>query len=102
MGDSQPIPLEFRITEIDGTVEIAAWADERAGVMILSRLSPDRLIIDHVRTFPPYQGQGVGQRVVLAGIEWARANAQKLMPLCPFARQIFDRFPEHADVRTGL
>ena len=102
MGDSQPIPLEFRITEIDGTVEVTAWADKRAGVMILSRLSPNSLIIDHVRTFPGYQGRGVGQRVVLAGIEWARANAQQLMPLCPFARQIFDRFPEHADVRTGL
>lgn len=102
MSDEAPVPVEFRIAESDGKVEVTAWAGERAGVMVLSRLGPDRLIIDHTRTFAGFEGRGVGKRLVIAGAEWARANDQKLMPLCPFARQIFDRFPEYADVRTGL
>lgn len=95
-------PLEIRITEDGGKVEVAAWADRRAGVMVLSRLSPGQLIIEHTQTFPGFEGRGVGKRLVEAGVAWARTNDQQLMPLCPFARQMFDRFPDYADVRTGL
>ncbi len=103
MTDVTSTPLELRIVEESGTVTVTALSgDARAGTMVMSRLGPDRLLIDHVQTFPPFQGRGVGKRVVVAGVEWARAHCQLLMPLCPFARQIFDRFPEHADVRTGL
>jgi predicted GNAT family acetyltransferase len=102
MSDETMVPLDFRITESDGTVEVTAWADDRAGIMVMSRISPSKLLIDHVQTFPGFQGRGVGKRLVVAGVEWARANGQMLMPLCPFARQILDRFPEYSDVRTGL
>jgi predicted GNAT family acetyltransferase len=94
--------MEIRIVEQDRKVEVTEWADDRAGVMVMSRLSPDRLLIEHTQTFPGFEGRGIGKRLVIAGIEWARANGQQLMPLCPFARQVFDRFPEYADVRTGL
>ena len=96
------VPVEFRIAESDGKVEVIAWAGERAGIMVMSRLSPSRLIIEHTQTLPGFEGRGIGKRLVVAGVEWARANGQQLMPLCPFARQIFDRFPEYADARTGL
>lgn len=102
MVNTTQVPLEIRITEADGKVEVTAWAGDRAGVMVMSRLSPNRLIIEHTQTFPGFEGRGIGKRLVFAGAEWARTNGQMLMPLCPFARQIFDRFPEHADVRTGL
>ena len=102
MTDTLLAPLEIRVTEGDGKVEVTAWAGDRAGVMVMSRLSPTRLLIEHTQTFPGFEGRGVGKRLVIAGAEWARANGQMLMPLCPFARQIFDRFPEYADVRTGL
>ncbi|HXV07404.1 MAG TPA: N-acetyltransferase [Burkholderiales bacterium] len=31
-------------------------------------------------------------------MEWARANGRKLMPLCPFAKSVFDKTPEYRDV----
>ena len=102
MSDAGNVAIEFRVVEADGKVEVTAWAGERAGVLVMSRLSADRLIIEHTQTFAGFEGRGIGKRLVVAGAEWARANGQKLMPLCPFARQIFDRFPEYADVRTGL
>lgn len=103
MPDVTMTPLEIRITEEHGKVDVTAWAeDDRAGVMVMSRLSPSRLIIEHTQTLAGFEGRGVGKRLVVAGVEWARLNGQLLMPLCPFARQIFDRFPGYADVRTGL
>jgi predicted GNAT family acetyltransferase len=95
-------PVEFRVAEVDGKVEVTAWAGERAGVLVMSRAGPSQLIIEHTQTFPPFAGRGIGKRLVVTAAEWARANEQKLMPLCPFARQIFDRIPDLDDVRTGL
>ena len=103
MPDAALTPIEIRITEEDRKVEVTAWAgDVRAGVLVMSRLKPTSLIIEHTQTFPGHEGRGVGKRLVIAAVEWARANGQQLMPLYPFARQILDRFPEYADVRTGL
>ena len=102
MSETPATPVEMRVTEGDGKVEVIAWAGSRAGVLVMSRLSPTRLIIDHTQTFPGFEGRGIGKRLVIAAAEWARANGQMLMPLCPFARQILDRFPEYADIRTGL
>lgn len=103
MSDAPQAPIEIRITEAGHTVEITAWVGEvRAGVLVMSRLSPHRLLIDHTQTFTGFEGRGLGKRLVVEAAEWARANGQQLMPLCPFARQILDRLPEYADVRTGL
>jgi predicted GNAT family acetyltransferase len=32
-------------------------------------------------------------------VQWARGTGTRIMPLCPFARSVFDRTPEFADVR---
>jgi predicted GNAT family acetyltransferase len=33
-------------------------------------------------------------------VEWARAENRRLLPLCPYARAVFDKTPEFADVRA--
>jgi predicted GNAT family acetyltransferase len=35
---------------------------------------------------------------VQAAVEWARKENARLMPLCPFARSVFDKTPEYSDV----
>jgi predicted GNAT family acetyltransferase len=102
MSEAPSIPIETHVSEDGGRVEVTAEAGERVGVLVMSRIGPNRLIIEHVHTLPGFEGRGVGGGLVAAGVEWARANGQMLMPLCPFARQMFDRHPEYSDVRTGL
>lgn len=57
-----------------------------------------RVIIDHTDVDDRLRGQGAGKRLVRAAVEWARAENQKLMPLCPFAKSVFDKTADYSDV----
>jgi hypothetical protein len=36
--------------------------------------------------------------MVLKAVEYARENGIKIIPLCPFAKSVFDKTPEIRDV----
>jgi uncharacterized protein len=57
-----------------------------------------RVIIDHTDMDERLRGTGAGKSLVHAAVEWARAENARLLPLCPFARSVFDKTPEYADV----
>lgn len=57
-----------------------------------------RVIIDHTEVDDALRGTGAGAKLVGAAVEWARAGERKLLPLCPFARSVFDKTPAFADV----
>jgi uncharacterized protein len=53
-------------------------------------------IVDHTDVDAALRGTGA--RLVRAAVEWARAEKVQLMPLCPFARSVFDKTPDYGDV----
>lgn len=55
--------------------------------------------IDHTWIDDELRGSGCGRRLVDEIVQWARGEQVKLRPVCPFARAVFDRTPEYADVR---
>jgi hypothetical protein len=57
-----------------------------------------RVIIDHTTVDDALRGSGAGNRLVEAAVLWARNDAKKLLPLCPFAKSVFDKTPEYRDV----
>jgi uncharacterized protein len=57
-----------------------------------------RVIIDHTDVDDRLRGKGAGKKLVQAAVEWARQEKVKLMPLCPFAKSVFDKTPDYADV----
>ena len=67
--------------------------------MTYSVAGADLVIIDHTDVDESLRGTGAGQALVETAVQWARANGKGIMPLCPFARSVFDRTPEFGDVR---
>lgn len=70
----------------------------QAGLMTYSIVGEDKIIIDHTEVSPAYNGQGIGKKLVVAGVEFARKNNIKILPLCPFARGVFARNRDLRDV----
>jgi predicted GNAT family acetyltransferase len=57
-----------------------------------------KLIIDHTDVSEALRGTGAGRRLVQAAVEWARQEKKTILPLCPFARSVFDKTPQLRDV----
>jgi len=61
-------------------------------------MAGDKLIIDHTDVSEALRGTGSGGKLVAAAVEWARTNGKKILPLCPFAKSVFDKTPDYRDV----
>ena len=57
-----------------------------------------KIIIDHTRIDESLRGKNVGRQLVHRAVEFAREKGLKVMPLCPFAKRVFDRVEEYGDV----
>jgi predicted GNAT family acetyltransferase len=68
------------------------------GLMRYSFAGPGKMIIEHTEVDDAYEGKGLGRKLVTAGVDFARENHLKILPLCPFAKKLFDITPAFADV----
>ncbi len=58
----------------------------------------DRIIIDHTQVDEVLKGKGAGKQMVVKAVEFAREKGISIVPLCPFAKSVFDKVPEFRDV----
>lgn len=72
---------------------------KKVAQMTYSKAGPSKIIIDHTEVDPSLQGEGIGYKLVEAAVEYARNNAIKIMPLCPFANAVFKKRVAYNDVR---
>ncbi|WP_371170033.1 GNAT family N-acetyltransferase [Aliiroseovarius sp. 2305UL8-7] len=56
------------------------------------------IVVDHTDVPAELKGQGVGQALFFRLVEDARAEGVKIVPLCPFVKAQFGKFPETRDV----
>lgn len=61
-------------------------------------LSPGKLTITHVGVDFAHRGSGLALRLVMAAVDYARENGLKIVPICSYARTVFNRYPEIRDV----
>lgn len=60
--------------------------------------SETKFIIDHTEVDDKLRGKNVGKQLVHAAVEFAREKNSKILPLCPFAKAIFNKIDEYKDV----
>jgi uncharacterized protein len=66
--------------------------------MVYTRPTPDKMIIEHTEVDESLNGKGIGKQLVATGVEYARLHQLKIIPLCPFAKSIFDRVEAYRDI----
>lgn len=66
--------------------------------MVYTMPAADKMIIEHTEVSDELRGQNVGLQLVDTAVEYARKHHIKIIPLCPFAKKVFDRKPEYHDV----
>ena len=71
---------------------------KQAGKMTYTWAGDSKFIIDHTEVNEEFNGRGVGKKLVMAAVEYARKNDLKIIPLCPFAKSVFDKVEEIRDV----
>lgn len=72
--------------------------NERLAEMTYSKAGEKLIIIDHTEVSDALRGKGAGKQLVSAAVEYARKNQIKILPLCTFAKSVFDKSPEFNDV----
>ena len=66
--------------------------------MVYTMSTPDRMMIEHTEVDESLKGKHVGSDLVARGVEFAREQQIRIVPLCSFARAIFKKTPEYQDV----
>jgi predicted GNAT family acetyltransferase len=89
--------IEHNNGEIKGFFK-ALLAAKEAGRITYSWAGKERFIIDHTEVNPDFKGKDVGLTLVLSAVSYARENGLKIIPLCPFAKSVFDKNGEIRDV----
>lgn len=76
----------YTLSHADGSAELT-----------FSILSPSRIIADHTEVSDSLRGSGAGLALVERLVADARAEAFKVIPLCPFVNAQARKHPEWAD-----
>jgi uncharacterized protein len=58
----------------------------------------DRFIIDHTEVDDVLKGKNAGKQLVARAVTFAREKGVHIIPLCPFAKSVFDKVTEYKDV----
>lgn len=91
--------MEIQMIE-DGSKGRFAAMDNgtEAGHITYSKAGDTTLILDHTEVNDVYRGQGIGKIIVMHIVEVARKEGLRILPLCPFAKAVFERTEEIRDV----
>lgn len=91
----------MEIKHIEGNPKgyFAAYeGDKIAGKLTYTNAGNNLMIIDHTEVDIAFKGKNVGKQLVMGMVKFAREKNIKIIPLCPFAKSVFDKVDEIKDV----
>jgi uncharacterized protein len=72
--------------------------EEIVAELVYSWQGKDRIIIEHTEVDDVLKGKGAGKELVSKSVEFAREKGIKIVPVCSFAKGVFDKTKEFQDV----
>ena len=58
----------------------------------------NNFVITHVGVYPELRGQGIAGRIVEVGLEYAKENSLRVVPMCSYAAAYIRKHPEYAEL----
>lgn len=71
---------------------------KRAAFMTISKAGGNIMIINHTEVDDMLRGKNAGKQLVEAAVNHAREYNYKIIPLCPFAKSVFEKVKDYQDV----
>jgi len=72
--------------------------DKTAGSIYYTTAGETRMILDHTEVNNDYRGQGIGKKILMHIVDYARKHKIQIIPLCPFTKSVFDKTDSIRDV----
>lgn len=91
------IEIQHEETESKGAYFVEVDG-ERVAEMTYSKAGTDRIIIDHTEVGDSMRGTGLGKKLVMRAVEDARKKGISIIPLCSYAKSVFERNAKLRDV----
>lgn len=76
----------------------AGPADAPLAKLAYKKPAPGSMVIEHTEVNNELQGEGVGLQLVAAAVDFARANQLKIVPVCSFAKSVFNKKADRKSV----
>lgn len=89
--------IKFEESESKGAFYIEENG-QRVANMTISKAGGNILIIDHTEVSDALRGKNAGKQLVEAAVKHAREHHYKIIPLCPFAKSVFEKVKDYQDV----
>ena len=89
--------LEVSHNQADNTFEV--WIDGYRSKLDYIQEGKS-FVITHVGVYPLHRGQGVAGKIVEAGLEYARQNTLRVIPMCSYAAAYIRRNPQHMELTS--
>lgn len=89
----------MQILEDDSRLYIKSPDDKgEIAEITFTRIGDDQVSINHTWVSDDYQGQGIAGQLFKRVIEKMRTEGRKVIPICSYAKQQFERKPELQDM----
>ncbi len=62
------------------------------------RLYPGKIAFTHTEVPPTHEGHGLGTKLVIAALAYAREHGLEVIPICPFFSAYILKHPEEQDL----
>lgn len=90
--------IQHRHHLMNGEFFIEDEQRHKLALMTYSMQDDETMVIEHTEVSEKLEGQGIGRKLVDAGVQFARENGLKIIPQCPYAASVFRKTPEYRDV----
>lgn len=84
--------IDLEITENKGSA-FFKQDGKKLAEMTFSLAGDSLMIIDHTEVDESLRGQGVGRKLLDRLLQYSDNESRKIMPLCPYAKSVFDKEP---------